>query len=428
MKKIIRSSSHTTKFANSAKHAQLRSFLEEYDRMKWWFVDYFWHTRIEWATGRVMDIKNTKLDVPSFVSTTEIPWQSDLSSRAIKLASGEALGIVKSQVEKRRKQLYILSNKMKLGDVANTKHLQKKIDSTPLVQPTKTTIDAYASLDSNCCTYIQTKDGKFNGFLKLHAIGKKYGTFYIPINFSRHSKKLIKSGFQLLNSWNIGTDTINSRWEKEIQESTGTKILGADQGLTTCLSLSDGQVTKQNAHGYDLGSIIKTMTNKKKGSKSFKRAQEHRTNYINWSINQLNLDDVKELRLEKLYQMRKGKISSSALSHWTYTEINTQIINRCELLGVRVVEQSSVYRSQRCSDCGWTQKSNRKGKEFICKKCGTIHDADVNGALNHEADLYRLPFGIWQIQLNKAGFYWLEDGIFDVFGQEIAVPDVKNCR
>jgi len=447
-KEIVRSSTHHIKFANTGKMKNLRAFLAEYDRMMWWFVDYFWNTRIEWVDGRVMDIKNTLLDVPSFVSTTEIPWQSDLSARAIKLVSGQAIGIVKSQTEKRRKQLFKLNEFMELMDVNKIKDiitLLKAIHNNPLVQPTKTTESTYASLDSNCCKFIPVtptprtkRKGKlytpsvgekfngFDGFLELKSLGKEYGVIRIPINFSRHSNKFKKSGFELLNSWNIGPNTVSSRWKKDKPEVKGTKIIGADQGFTTCLSLSDGQSTQKNIHGHDLASIINGMKRKQAGSKSFKRAQDHRTNYINWSINQLNLDDVKELRLEKLYQMRQGTTTSIALSHWTYTQINSQIINRCELLGVRVVEQSATYRSQRCSDCGWTQKSNRKGKEFVCRSCGAIHDADTNGARNHEADLYRLPFGIWQLKLNIAGFFWNEHGIFDKEGQAITVPDVKK--
>jgi len=60
------------------------------------------------------------------------------------------------------------------------------------------------------------------------------------------------------------------------------------------------------------------MSRKKKGSKSFLRTQNHRKNYINWSINQLNMRGIKQLNIEKLRNVRKGKRSSRFLSHWTY--------------------------------------------------------------------------------------------------------------
>jgi hypothetical protein len=419
---------HSIKEANINKKDRLHSFIKEYDRIKWWFVDYLWNTKISWAPGRVLDITNCKFDCPAFISTVNIPYHSELSARAIKLASGEALGIVKSQTEKRRRQIYILSKKMREGDVSGIKKLQSKIDSNPLIQPRKNKTDSWINLDSNCCEFMLSKDHSFDGFLVLKSLGKKYGTIRIPIKFTKHSNKLSNNSFELMTAWAISQKYCTSRWTRPINKSSGTKIVGADQGYTTCLSLSDSQATTKCSHGHDLASIIQGMSRKEKGSKAFKRAQEHRTNYINWSINQLDLSDVCELRLEKLFQMRKGVNMGSHLSKWTYTEINAQIKSRCDIHGVRVVEQSATYRSQRCSDCGWTQKINRKRKEFICRECGSVHDADMNGALNHEADLYRLPINFWQSKMNVSGFFWLETGIFDRSGQEITVLDVKKLK
>lgn len=337
---LIRSSSHSVKFANTYKKDILNEFLTEYNRVKWELVDYFWNTKITW-NNKTLDIKNNKLDCPNFISTTNIPIKTNLSARALKLASGEALAIIDSQIAKRRRQLYILSLRQ------NSK-LQSKIDSNPLVKPTSNN-KLWANLDSNCCEYIPTQY-YFNGFLKLKCLGKNYGHIYIPIKQTRHSNKL-KKDFVLMTSWNISNTQVTSRWQKESIKSNGTITLGADQGVTTCLSLSDGQSTTKNKDGYDLKSIMDKLNNKKKGSKSYKRTQEHRTNYINWSINQLNLDNVKELRLEKLFQMRSGTRTSSFMNRWTYTQINTSIRSKCEILGVPVIEQSATYRSQRCSDC-----------------------------------------------------------------------------
>lgn len=427
MSKIVKSSTHSLRFANTNKQAQVRAFLTEYNRAIWWFVDYLWTTRIEWA-GRILDVSHNRLDVPTFISTVDIDFPSTLSARAIKLASGEAIGIVKSQTAKRRRQLHVLSTKMSGGDVSSVRNLQKKIDSQPLIKPSRMRNSLFANLDSNCCKFIPEKTAEFDGYLKLHALGKSFGTIYLPIKFTRHSNKFQSADYELMTSWQIGLDAVHSRWCGESQVPLGNRIVGADQGLTTCLSLSDGQVTQKCRHGHDLSSIIADLGRKTKGSAGFRRAQNHRTNYINWSINQLNLFGVSELRLEKLFQMRKGVRTSAALNRWTYTQINAQIISRCEALGVRVVEQSATYRSQRCSECGWTHKPSRKGKEFTCTSCACVIDADVNGALNHEADLYRLPAGLWQQKLNKAGFFWTETGLFDSAGRELIVPDVDKVK
>lgn len=428
MTTIIKTSQHSIKFANTGKQELLLEFLDEYNRMKWWFVDYFWNNKITWGTGNcmVIDIQNNHYDVPSYISTTNINYTTELSARAIKSASSEALGLIKSQTDKRRKQLYVLAELMRDGKVSEAKRLQSKIDSNPLIKPTNTSGKHTATLFSTCCEFTTSKTSSFDGWLKLYSIGKKYGHIKIPVKLTRHSNKLKQKGYELMTTWHIGECAVASTWQVDRKPSNGTKILGADQGVTTCLSLSDSQTTGVCNHGHDLKSIIDKLSKKKKGSKAFAKAQAHRTNYINWSINQLNLQDVKELRLEKLFQMSAGKNVGRNLSHWTYTQINAQIKSRCEELGVLVTEQSAVYRSQRCSDCGWTQKSNRKGKEFICKSCGHHIDADINGALNHEVDLYPLPIGFRHLNLNIKGFFWYETHLFDSSGQEITVPDVKK--
>ena len=42
-----------------------------------------------------------------------------------------------------------------------------------------------------------------------------------------------------------------------------------------------------------------------------------------------------------------------------------------------------------------------------------MHDADINSALNHEAELVELPFGFRHFKLNKTGFFWNTQGVFD---------------
>lgn len=426
MSTIIKTSQHSTKFANTGKQDLLTAFLDEYERIKWWFVDYLWENKITWGDNQVLDVKNNRYDVPKFMSITHIPYSTDLSARAVKLASSEALGIIKSKTETRRKQYHVLTNMMRAGKGSEIKRLQSKIDSNPLVKPTVTSGHITARLDGQCCKFIPNETKEFDGWLQLRSIGKIYGHINIPVRFTSHSNKLKKNGYEMMSTWHISNSAVASTWQATRTPSNGTKVIGADQGLTTCLSLSDGQVTGICNHGFDLKSIIDKLSRKKKGSKAFTKAQAHRTNYINWSINQLNLQDVKELRLEKLFHVRKGRKVSSKLSHWTYTQINAQIKNRCQELGVLVIEQSAVYRSQRCNDCGWTQKSNRKGKKFICKSCGHHIDADINGALNHEVDLYRLPFGFRHLNMNRTGFFWYDTCLFDSSGQEITVPDVKQ--
>ena len=186
--------------------------------------------------------------------------------------------------------------------------------------------------------------------------------------------------------------------------------------------MSDRQTTKPNAHGYDLENICKIIARKRKGSRAFARAQAHRTNYINWSIKQLNLVGIKQINLEKLRNMGKGKRVSRYLQSFAHKEIRTAMTRACQLSGVRLVEQSNAYRSQRCSHCGFVHKSSRRGELFKCKGCGHTANADLNAAMNHKVKLCDLPARFRHLPNQSTGFYWNLNGLTDASGLEITVP------
>jgi len=125
----------------------------------------------------------------------------------------------------------------------------------------------------------------------------------------------MKSGIRLTDS------SIIVYFECMPNTNYGTEVIGIDIGINSCLSLSNGVQIKQCPQGHTLASINKSLSKKIKGSKGFKRKQRHRTNFINWSVNQLKLYNPKKIVVEKLHNMRRGKNSGRFLSHFTYTDI-----------------------------------------------------------------------------------------------------------
>lgn len=203
----------------------------------------------------------------------------------------------------------------------------------------------------------------------------------------------------------------------EIEDITPNRqgnILGIDIGVTTTLSCSNGYVSKKDIHGHDLNSILNKMSKQEKNSKAFHRSQSHRTNYINWIINQLDLFNIKQINIEKIKDLRHKKRTSRKLSSWTYTSIFEKLERLAEEHGVRVVKLNPAYTSQRCSKCGWVYKDNRNGKIFSCTKCSFSTDADMNASIN-------LSLSLIEIKLRHTGFYWYESE------QEHTVPvDLKE--
>lgn len=195
------------------------------------------------------------------------------------------------------------------------------------------------------------------------------------------------------------------------------EVLGIDVGINNCWTSSSGNSSTKDIHGHNLKFIQKKLSRRKKGSKGFKKAQEHRKNYINWSLKQINLKNIKQLNLENIKNLRKHKKCSRYIKHWTYSTIFKKLERLCEESGVQIHKVNPIYTSQRCSKCGWTRKRNRNGIKFKCEKCSFVCNSDLNASKNISLPLEPIWFKQRKNYDNKKGFYW------NSFCREPIVPD-----
>jgi predicted RNA-binding Zn-ribbon protein involved in translation (DUF1610 family) len=366
------------------------------------------------------------LNHPHFIDYNQFNIKTTLSARALCSLTTQLCGILGASVEKQRKRLFILEKIKKEGLVpskAFIRSLRRGMPKKPNVE------NINAELSSKCCD-IKFVEGRFNAFIQLKSIGDSFGKVRIPIKYTKHSKNL-KENSTLKGSFLFKNHSIDFRWESEVDGVDEGIEVGADQGKNDILVLSNGEKTPtEDNDKWTLDKILQKLSRKKKGSKAFRKAQAHRENYVNWSINQLNFQGIKELRLEKIWNINYGKNTSRIMKHWSNVLIRDKVKSICETLGVHVVEQSCVYRSQRCSNCGLVRKANRKGKIYHCKSCGFVCDADLNAARNHEQNLPNLPFNLRKQRFNLGhGFYWKADGLFFIDGTALRVPYATevNC-
>lgn len=404
---MIRSTKHSIKFLNKEKNLRYQEFISEYRRVSSLIGDSIWND----GYGS-FNIKLDYLDFPKYLDYNKISIKTWLSARCICSITNQISGMIRSEVDERKKYLYII-DKLKNNN-ESYEHLENKLK--PLTCPEFSKINP--ELSSKNCD-IRTGN-KFDYFLALKSIGKE--KICIPIKKTKLDIKWENKG-RMLGGF-LFTDThVEFRYDIEAEENTSTEIVGIDQGLNDILTLSNGMTTpKIDIHGHSLHSILDKMSRKKKGSKSFNRAQIHRKNFIQWSINQINFKNFKEVRFEKIYNIGFGKTKSRKMSHWTNTLIRDKVKRTCEETKVLFVEQDSSYRSQRCSECGSVRKANRKGKEYKCKNCGFNLDSDLNAARNH---LMQLPPIHWSVRSHKHnlgnGFFWKPEGLFTYDGQKLEV-------
>lgn len=422
---MIRSSSHTLRFCNTGKRKQLDAFVDEYRRVMSVIIDDIWENGYilhEDGVTHEFNISKYKFDIPKYIDYNRYNIETTLSGRALSSLVTQLVGVIKAVTEKQRRRIYVFDKLC--GEGVYNYRLWELIESQVITKPNVNKINP--ELSSKCAD-IEAAPGRFGYFLRIKSIGTSFGHIKIPIQLTKHSKML--SSGELKNSFLITNRAVNLRWEIEDPPKQPGRIVGCDQGKTTILSLSDGTTTPCACpHGHTLTSVIDKICRKRKGSKAFAKAQDHRKNIINWSINQLNLIGVGEVRLEEVININYGRRVPSSLRHWTNTLIRDKVEDLCERNGVHFKLQSSTYRSQRCSECGFVHKSNRKGKLFVCSNCHLAIDADINAARNHEQDLPDVPKGIVGLKINRTGFFWLPNGFFDVTGVEIGVPLSTTTR
>jgi len=406
---MIRSSAHSLKFTNKGKQKELVIFLTEYRRLLQVIIDDVWEKRVS----------KGKLKIQSYLPNDYLKtFPSWFTARMKQCVGKQACAMLKAATKKRSKQLWMLRKLQHEGK--DCKKLQSKIDRQILVKPDAR--GAKAELDPRFIDFQQGEE--FDLFVCIKTIGNKI-ILKLPIKETKPSKKWLEQGIRK-QSICLSEDTLWFVYDTPNVPKHSGQIVGCDQGYKTVATLSDGQVTGPCPHGHTLETIQAKLTRCKKGSNGFKRAQEHRKNYIHWTLNQLNWATIEEVRFEKVKQLHYKKRSSRLLSHWTYTIIRKKVIALSEDEGFVFSEASNAFRSQRCCQCGWVRRANRKGKTFSCNLCGFQQDSDKNAASNLALDLCEVPWWVRQSKINREGFYWMSDGLFTI-GHEPIVRDAQKA-
>ena len=397
-----------------------------------------------------------------------------LSARTLKSVKTQAMGIIRSWVQQILQSYQFGYFNRDKYTKSHRKNIRKYCDDKRKVvknlirgagkKDSKLKIEKFEFNSVNCQLLRAEVDNKlfelsehsnFNLLFSLHSMyTKEYSEqqlrypdrknkLHIPLRSHKHFNEL-KSGIvanteckheDILKSFLVSKDGIEVRFKfKSIAKESQFKsnLVSIDQGQRKLFSAVyvneksnnkdiDCYLTekdlKEQLHGHTYNEVCNKIARRQKGSKGFKRTQEHRKNLINQAVNILAQifnfeDDVAEVRLEKLRRLGEGKKKSRKLQAFNYADLRHKIERKCIETNVELTETSNAYRSQRCSLCGFVHSKNRLngGEEFKCLKCGYIADADMNSTKNQVAKIP--PIYVSRRNRNKypnhtTGFYWL---------------------
>jgi IS605 OrfB family transposase len=357
---MIKSSKISIKYARTVKRSNLDDFIREYQKVLQTSIDLIWDDK---TIKPLLEKRHTeKID----------SW---LSQRAIQCAGKQASAIVRGCKTKQSRRLYVINQLNKEGQFKKARKLNEIYLKNTVSKPNISNTEP--ELDSRFVKINLENPTTFEGWITLTCLGNKM-KIQIPFNKHKHFNKLQQIG-ELKSGIRISKDRITMLFDlpEPVQVPEG-KTLGIDIGQKTTLSMSNGTTVEADHHGHTYESICNRLAIKQKGSKSFQRTQKHRSNYIHWCCNQVNLNGVKRVNLENIKHLRKFKSTGRSLGHWNYAELFDVLEGKLSDAGVQITKVNPTYTSQRCSSCGWVCKSNRKLKRFKCVKCGFAADADLN--------------------------------------------------
>ncbi len=349
IKKMKRSSKHTTKYTTAKKKDLLNQMFIIWGYYLQKTIDLMW---------------DKKVPIGKYLSSKQIDWMDDLGGQYKNLIHKQASEITRGTRNRKGRK---------------TKHKVKNFSINFNISQVKIEISKTTEFDMWLILRLP--------FLKEKGYRNERIEILIPIK--EHKQSLKFKDWERATGVKISKNFVTFTYEKETPEKKETgNIVGIDMGYKKLLVTSDSDVI-----GSEMERIYEKISRKKQKSKGFKRALVERDNRINEAINKnLSLDSTKELIIEDLCNVKKGngkgkkrkirKVFMNKLQRWSYAKCVKKLEMLCEENRVLLTRVDPAFTSQRCSVCGFTDKKNRCGERFLCVDCGKLLDADYNAAVN----------------------------------------------
>lgn len=188
--------------------------------------------------------------------------------------------------------------------------------------------------------------------------------------------------------------------DEEPVRKKGTEVLGVDVGIAHLAVLSDGTVF-ENPMALKIAQdrvrrLQKSVSRKVKGSKNRKKvvqrlARQHyrvacvRSNAIHQATSAISKRAaVVGIETLNVRGMLKNHCLAGALSDAGMSEFLRQLEYKVGWSGGVVAKADRFYPSSKlCSDCGYEMEDLPLSvREWDCPGCGSVHDRDINAAMN----------------------------------------------
>lgn len=248
---------------------------------------------------------------------------------------------------------------------------------------------------------LETSNNSFEYWLRLSTLHKGK-PILLPIKRNTWLDRQIAKG-KLLNFVQLTINKNDVVISPIVEQLTvplrqkGIKV-GIDWGMKQTFVTSKGQFFGSNflnkLKNYD-NVLTEYSANLQREGKSLKqdtyycnlqkRISAFVKNEINRMLNKIASKDLQTIAVERLNFAGSGltKRLNRLLTRCGRQAVRAKLARLQEEQGINIEEINPAFTSQRCHNCGYINKNNRKTqKDFKCLSCGRHLNADLNAAFN----------------------------------------------